>query len=434
MPGSYLPYVAAAIAAALVGGFGFGAAAFAAFAARVPLGPWWPAVGEAHGHLQLFGWGGLMVLGVGFFFLPRLRGAGLAAPGLLPWILGLFGVGLALRMLAQPAAALFPGSAPTLAMAVSGPLELLAASLAVGLLVATALDGPPLHQRPGLVQVLPFLALAFASLWLALAINAGLTLATGLRGDAILDSAWERLVANLGLAGFLVPISMGMSARTFPLFLLLRPPSAKALALVFAAYVPGLILRLLGEAMGSAGIAAAGKILEGGVFVAFGLLLQVTTPWRRPSRAPMGYVHLAEPVELLLMPSYLWLAIAGLLDLADGVAAFGVLPAMPADAERHALGSGFITLLILGMASRMLPGFGGKQIASKRLLWGTAALGNASVLLRVAPVLLVSIGGSALWPFGPPAAALALSGGLGFGAVACLAANLWMTFRDGAHT
>lgn len=58
-------------------------------ALAVPLGPWWTALAQAHGHLQLYGWAGLFVLGVAFHFLPRLRGTPLAAPWLVPWILGL---------------------------------------------------------------------------------------------------------------------------------------------------------------------------------------------------------------------------------------------------------------------------------------------------------------------------------------------------------
>lgn len=56
------PFVRTAIALAITAGFGLG-------------GTRWPAAEQAHGHIQVFGWAGLMVLGVGFHFLPRLRGA-----------------------------------------------------------------------------------------------------------------------------------------------------------------------------------------------------------------------------------------------------------------------------------------------------------------------------------------------------------------------
>lgn len=63
-------------------GFGFAAVLTLTSALAVPLGPWWPALAQAHGHLQLYGWAGLFVLGVAFHFLPRLRGTPLTAPWL----------------------------------------------------------------------------------------------------------------------------------------------------------------------------------------------------------------------------------------------------------------------------------------------------------------------------------------------------------------
>src|ERR671933_2296764 len=97
------PFVWAATALAVVAGFGLGGALFAALLGPRP-GLWWPAAAQAHGHVQLFGWAGLMVLGVGLHFLPRLRGAALAAPWLTRWVLALVAGGLVVRLVAQPLA------------------------------------------------------------------------------------------------------------------------------------------------------------------------------------------------------------------------------------------------------------------------------------------------------------------------------------------
>ncbi len=47
---------------------------------------------------------------------------------------------------------------------------------------------------------------------------------------------------------------------------------------------------------------------------------------------------------------------------------FGAVPVFAIDAIRHSLSVGFITLLICGIAPRMLPGFSGGNIASPALL------------------------------------------------------------------
>src|SRR5450759_5165013 len=74
-------------------------------------GPWWLAVAQAHGHLQLYGWAGLFVIGVALHFVPRLRGNPLALPRLVPWLLRALVVGLLLRALCQPLATLSNASA-----------------------------------------------------------------------------------------------------------------------------------------------------------------------------------------------------------------------------------------------------------------------------------------------------------------------------------
>src|SRR5437868_15244161 len=100
----------------IVAGYGLGGALFGALFGPRP-GLWWPAAAQAHGHVQVFGWAGLMVLGVGLHFLPRLRGAALAVPALAPWVLALYGGGVALRAVAQPLAAARPALAGQLLLA-----------------------------------------------------------------------------------------------------------------------------------------------------------------------------------------------------------------------------------------------------------------------------------------------------------------------------
>ena len=422
----WLPFVWASIVAAATAGFGFGAAAFAVSALGLKAGGWWPAMTQAHGHLQIFGWGGLMALGVGFFFLPRLRGAPLAAPSLQPWILGLMVAGLALRAIAQPVLAVAGGVVLGAALAASGLLELAAVTLAVGALAATARGGPPLRQRPGLVPVLPYLVVAFVALWLALAANAVLTIAAAWSLDPLVSFRGDSLVVQMGLAGFLVPVSVAMSARSFPLFLWLRVPSSSALRLSLVPFLVGLALRLWGTMGGPPAGALVGDLLEGAALVAFAVVVQVVPLRRREGRRPSEDPHYVKPVEYLLVPAYVWLVVAGLLDVASGAQLFGFSLPASADMEIHALGSGFLTLLILGMGQRMLPGFASRQLASVGLVWATALLGNASAILRVGPLIGAAVAG---WPSGPVESALALAGVLGLGAVWCLGLNLWRTFR-----
>ena len=96
-----------ALPIALTTGFGYGAVMVALLAFGVIPGAWYPPLLQAHGHAQLFGWLGCFILGMGLFFLPRLRGAKLEHQERLRYVLLLFVTGIALRTVAQPLAGWF---------------------------------------------------------------------------------------------------------------------------------------------------------------------------------------------------------------------------------------------------------------------------------------------------------------------------------------
>jgi uncharacterized protein involved in response to NO len=98
-------------------------------------------------------------------------------------------------------------------------------------------------------------------------------------------------------------------------------------------------------------------------------------------------------------------------------------PSLTPDAERHAIGAVFVTILILGVGAHLLPGFARRPLRSQSLTWGTLIIGNLAALLRVAPVLTPSQGFGAI-----PTALLAGAGLAGVIGVALFAINI-----HGAH-
>src|SRR5215469_10074044 len=145
------PFLGAALVAGTVGGFLFATVLTLSLALKVSLGPWWAAIAQAHGHLQLYGWAGLFVLGVALHFLPRLRGTPLALPRLVPWILGLQVTGLVFRAFSQPVLAATGLGISRVLLLASGVLEGGALVGAVLLLGITAWRGPSLERSPTLL-------------------------------------------------------------------------------------------------------------------------------------------------------------------------------------------------------------------------------------------------------------------------------------------
>ena len=428
--GLWRAFVWGALLAALGPGFLAGALLSAALGLGVPLGPWWPAVAQVHGHAQLAGFAGLMVLGVAFHFLPRLRGAPLAAPGLVPWVLALYGGGLLLRVLGQTAGPLVPPGAPLapalrLLFVLSGPLTLGGALAGLALLGRTALRGPALRTRAGFRQVAPLLAAGGTAFLLFHGLNALGTLTAGGAAPWVVPPALDAAAVRLALLGWLVPVAVAFSARSFPLFLWTRPPRRWVLQ-------GGLALLLLGLALSLAGVTAGGlspgPLLEGVALLGFVHALNVLAPRVSPPGRPRDpdEARLARATRWPLAGAYGWLIVAALLLLAQALLPLAGAPP-PEDALRHALGTGYVLLLIVGMGLRLLPGFAGRRARDVRFGWALTAIcaALAAAFLRVLPPLLVWLGAG-----GPPAApTLALAGGAGALAVVALGAALRPALR-----
>ena len=133
------PYLRAALLLGSGGGFALASILTLTPLSGIPLGTWWAALVQTHGHLQLFGWAGLFVVGVALYFLPRLRGAPLAWPALLPWVLGVLISSLILRFLSQPLLVVTGWFLWALLLVLSGVLEALALPAILLMLVHTTL-------------------------------------------------------------------------------------------------------------------------------------------------------------------------------------------------------------------------------------------------------------------------------------------------------
>lgn len=417
----------------------------------VGTGPWWTGIAQAHGHLQLYGWAGLFVTGVALHVVPRLRGNPLAAPQLVPWILSALVSSLLLRALCQPLVATTGALAWRVGLLTSGVLESIALSGVAWLLAMTMKNGPAIAQRPAFRSVLPFIAGAWASLGLAGIVNL-VNMALAATSAGIVSGTGAGLNVTLGLLGFLVPVALAMSAQALPMYAGLDAFPRKILWPLAGCYLAGLVLLCMGT-LGKLEVATApgmsgglGMLLIGVVLLIFiGFFLSFM---RRRGRLPQRVADLAPqpealarsykaqvatqrstfgPFVALIASAYMWALLAGLLLLVDGLALLvSLTPPVALDAIRHSLAVGFITLLICGIAPRMITGFSGGKIVSPHLVSATLWLGNSAAFLRVGSILalpLLSTSGSGgLYLY---RTLFGLSGPTGLALAACLAVNLW---------
>jgi uncharacterized protein involved in response to NO len=98
----YAPFVAGAIFIALFVGFPLGLTLALARTQDGTMDGHWLALAQVHGHLQLAGWFGLFVTGMGLRLVPRFTGARLRSAWPAPATFALIASGLALRGVSQP--------------------------------------------------------------------------------------------------------------------------------------------------------------------------------------------------------------------------------------------------------------------------------------------------------------------------------------------
>jgi uncharacterized protein involved in response to NO len=410
---------------------------------------------QAHGHVQLYGWAGLFIIGVALHFLPRLRGTPLAVPRLVPWILAALVTGLLLRALSQPLYLATGAGAWSMLLVASGVLECAALVAVIALLGITARRGPRMATRPAFLGVFPFVVGAFCALGIASCINLVSVVQASL-SMGLVPPTTDTLNVTLGLFGFLVPMALAMSAQSLPMYAGLVAFPRRIMWPLAGVYDTGLVLISIGTLAGSQQSAWPGALNGLGMFLLGGVLLIFISVFMRMlrtrGRLPEKVARLARSPEVarrnyqkrvrdernaygpfvaLVASAYLWALLGGVLLIVDGLdMLFGQPPLFAIDAIRHSLAVGFITLLICGISPRMIPGFSGGKIASPGLVSATLWLGNTAALLRVGSLLLatvlatVSFAGGSLFTI-----LFGLSGPVGLALAICLLVNLWPALR-----
>jgi uncharacterized protein involved in response to NO len=455
----YRGFLWGALAMAIGVGFSIGGHLSFVLGFGFPIRPAFASFLQAHGHVQLVGWSGLLIMGVSLHFLPRLAGRPIIHAHRIPWILRLLLGGLVLRTIGQtvsPYVTSHPWFTLLTGMTVlSGLLEWGGIVLYIQTILGT-LRSRTTPLRPALRMVKPYFLAMLCGWGLYACLNLALLVQMGRQGAMVLHGPWNHFAIQGFIDFVLLPVAFAFSVRLFPLYLRLPAPSSTVGTTAWA-YVVSAALAVLPTAPPFVKAAPevaticteVGTLLKGGIILWFVWCLDVLTrcqlPWtarvdplakaaRRPTRPGLPDYGDFGRFERLIYSAYGWLTLAAGAEIVHGIAALVGVPAMISnDVLRHMYLLGFISLLIFGVTVRMIPGFlGQRRLAHPALVTATFWLGNAAVLGRVMGFIFPT----ALLELLPRAAALmqsafALSGVLGLLAVLCLAVNLWRTARQG---
>src|SRR5262245_59232602 len=189
-------FVWAALAVALGTGLSIGAHLAFVLGFGFPVGRGFVSHVQTHGHVQLVGWAGLMIMGISLHFIPRLAGVPLARPYWLGPILWLMVSGLGLHSIGRYVAPYIteqPIFAPvTWLVAISGGLEWSGILLYVQLLIRTFRGVRNANQRPALLSVKPYFAMMITGWVLYACLNLVLLVHMALDSGMVTHPAWNQ--------------------------------------------------------------------------------------------------------------------------------------------------------------------------------------------------------------------------------------------------
>jgi len=358
---------------------------------------------QAHGHAQVFGWIGSFIFGIGFYSIPKLRGATKPAFGAAwaCWIM--WTTGVAMRWAAN-----VYGWQWRLLLPVSALLE-----LAAFLIFFRAVS----QHRPensGKYRPEPWVWVVISAsigLMLTLAANFAGTIYLAMRGASpALPHALDQRYLVLAAWGFLVPFVWAFSTKWMSVFLGLKPLRPKLLLTALAVNSTGIVFTLAGSGT------LATPLFVAGAALAIAALRMFESSRQGPKTRG---VHRSFPFFVRM--AYVWLLVAALLGI--GAARWDTSGGIWG-ASRHALTVGFIAMMVLSVGQRILPAFAGM-----RLLWSTGLMFAGLALLTIGCTLRVSCEilayqGYANWAWNvlPVSAVLELAG------ITAFAMNIFGTF------
>jgi len=359
------------IAAAMTGG-GWGALR----------GEAWLALVQTHGHVQVFGFLGLFIMGVAYHVLPRFKGQ---APPSRPIVLGSYALmlsGVTLRMLSQPHGEGFL----RVMLGASAPLELGAAVIFAG--YAASVFWRARDKREGFDRYVLAGAIGMVAV---LGMNTYLVVRAAVRGERLLPFAGDAALLEAAVFGFVVLFAVGIAFRALPFFLSLRPVHARlrdGALVVLVVAVPLRVAATWAPEWTRAGwpqdLTYASTFAIALALVAVVVALRVFEPAdgeAPPVEAPPAY-------RPMVQIAFAWLLAGAALDVywrlreLDG----GFTPMYAAGAIRHAFLLGFATSLIMAMAYRVVPVFSGRSLRWPSLVPASFGLVGMAAVLRVGPV------------------------------------------------
>ena len=333
---------------------------------------------HAHAHAMIFGWVGMFVMGFAYQSFPRFKNATLWRPGMANLSFYLLGSGIVAGMAAEM---LLPTPVSFVLGTLSGAAEIAAVAIFMVVLYRTARQSIEPHN-----PYEKFIASSFLWFLLGTILEAVFFFAKAIAHSerslimriALIDGP----LRDIQLLGFAALIIAGVSQRFVPHVYGLGKPARDRQPLIFWLINGSLLLNIISYVL---------LLTTHQLYFAIGLELAYLL-------MPLWAVLLAKQIGVFRKPTqpdrtfkfiraaYVWLVIAcGMMPFFPlyGALTHQVFAHTYMGSHRHAFTVGFISMMILGVSSRVVPILAG--IDAKRLnsLWAPFLLFNVGCAGRV---------------------------------------------------
>jgi uncharacterized protein involved in response to NO len=347
----------------------------------------WLAIIQTHGHVQLFGYLGLFIMGIALHVLPRFKGQPPPSRRLVLVTYWIMLSGVMLRASAQPHGQGF------VRWLLGGSAVAEMAGVALFAAIVASIFWRARRSREPFDR---FIMAAITWLVATAGINAYLTIRAALDGERVLNLAGDAALLEAGIYGFVVLFVLGVSFRTLPAFLSLRPAHGWLRDAALFAIVAALPLRV--AAVWAPEFGRYGWTRNADYLSTFtlGIGLVAAVVALRVFESPATD---AQPVDAppafrtMVRAAYGWLLAGAALDAYWRLREMegGFTPFYAAGAIRHAFLLGFATLMIMAMAYRVVPVFSGRALRWPAAVPASYVMVVSAAVLRVAPVAFVVV-------------------------------------------
>lgn len=384
---------------------------------------------ETHGDTQVYGWVGLFIIGISYFALPKFWNTMLSSTSLAYKSFFLMVIGILLSFIFKTAS--YYSSLFFLKIPVLVGCSFQVASIAIFFYVICMTYFSSEREKFEIYE--GFLLSSYLWFILQAAIFVALYFHFTVVENRNIPVAFKNPIRHIQIMGFGCMVIIGIFAKTLPIFLGIQEPNKRTNAYVLCMLNISIALRTISGFYREYTDNLYGFFTIifclAGILETFGIFLFIySLDLFNSKRVIKNPVNLPVGFRKFIRAALVWLFISE-----SALLTFTIYESISGEqvshalfgAYRHAIFVGFISMMILGCASKMIPLSKGVKLYSIKLLNVTFVLVNIGCVFRVVAQPLSSHIYPQFYPI------MGISGFIEYAAMFCFGVNAWKTMQLG---